>query len=85
MLSLQGGEETRSFTHFSKTPSNSMVRKMLNLRRTVNMGKLEDKTACCILFHVFLKKRVWIKYNNLPIHKIISAYLSRCVPNSPDI
>lgn len=58
MLSLHGGEETRSFTHFSKTPSNSMVRKMLNLRRTVNMGKLEDKAECCILLFHIEKKNV---------------------------
>lgn len=34
----------RGLTHFSSTPSNTMVRKMLNLRSTVNMGKLGDKS-----------------------------------------
>lgn len=32
-----------SFTYFSKIPSNTMVRKILNLLKTVNMGKLGER------------------------------------------
>lgn len=30
-------------SYFSKSPSNTMVRRILNLLRTVNMGRLGDK------------------------------------------
>lgn len=32
-----------SVTYFSKIPSNTMVRKILNLLKTVNMGKLGER------------------------------------------
>lgn len=33
----------KSYTYFSKIPSNTMVSKILNLLRTVNMGKLDEE------------------------------------------
>lgn len=48
-------EETRSFTYFNKSPSNTMVRKILNLLRTVNIGKLGNgkKKKSIFIFKVY--------------------------------
>lgn len=39
--------EKNFFSYFSKNPSNTMVRKILNLLSTVNMGKLRQKNTSC--------------------------------------
>lgn len=44
-FTLNAAEEMKSWTYLSKIPSNTMVSKILNLLKTVNMGKLgEEKT-----------------------------------------
>lgn len=56
-----------------------MVRKILNLLKTVNMGKLgKRKTWYIMLFYI----QEVVFYNDTSINR---TNLSRCVPNSPDI
>lgn len=64
-------------TYFNRSPSKIMVRRILNLRRTVNIGKLQyEEHGDIYLFFLF----VFLKGNNGE-----SSHLIRCVPNSPDI
>lgn len=80
-FSLAGQQKNPSAlipSYFSRSPSNTMVRKILNLLRTVNMGRLGHKRDSDIQ----------------PVHSTAakmedgaqtSSNLSLCVPNSPEI
>lgn len=65
-------------SYFSKSPSNTMVRKILNLLRTVNMGRLGHKRESDIEpFHITAAM--------FEDGAQTSSNLSLCVPNSPEI
>lgn len=49
-----------SLTYFSNSPSNTMVRKILNLLKTVNMGKLgkkENRVYLDVSYHLIIVNR----------------------------
>jgi len=74
--------------YFNRSPSNTMVRKILNLLSTVNMGKLRRKRKCSdvwrrtlweILFHI----TYWgmIKANKLSLQSLRSKQSRYLIPD----
>lgn len=57
---LDSAAEMWSLTYFSNSPSNTMVRKILNLLKTVNMGKLgkkENRVYLDVSYHLIIVNR----------------------------